>query len=459
MLRLRLTVFLLALLVTAPGVHAQDTVIVNLSEAIARAMELSPDVRIEEAQARFAEGRLGLARSSRFLTQADATTAHAVAPGIDNPNGTATDRLYLDPDVRNDWESLRPYSRLDVDVIQPLWTWGQLSRSIDAARFGLEVEREAVASKQLEVAVRTGELYYTVLLLDAMDRLTGEAEDAVARARREVERMLEEGAEDVGDADLFQVLITEQEVRRRIVRVQEQSRTARTGLRRQLMLPEHAVVTVADRFLEPIPLVLDSLSTFQTLALAHRPELAQAKAGIEARRALVDVARSDFYPKLVWGVHAHYSGTTGRYRQRNPYVGDAFLSRSMETGLALRLQLNFAQTRSKVTQARANLEEVRHQETGARELILFEVEEAWRTVRIRQTELEAAEAALLLSREWLQTEYVNFDVGLGDTEDLIKAVQANLELQAGRHQAVFDLNVAILRLHAATGVLEPVMAY
>ena len=125
----------------------------------------------------------------------------------------------------------------------------------------------------------------------------------------------------------------------------------------------------------------------------------------------------------------------------------------------MRLQLNFAQTRSKVKQARAELQEVQHLESAARQLVLFEVEEAYRMVIVRQEDLSAVETALKLSRDWLQTEYVNFDLDFGDTDNLIKAMQAKLELEAARHQAVFDLNMAILALQKATGALEPMMAH
>jgi outer membrane protein TolC len=443
----------------APATVAQDTVRVNLSETISRAVQISPDIDMQRARVRFAEARRDQAVRSRFLTDLKATSAHAVAPGLENPNNTATDRLYLDPDVRNDWGNLAPFSRVDVDLIQPLWTWGQLGRTIDAAEAGVGVEVGGVDAKELEVALRAARLYYSVVLLGAMESLTDEAETAVARARREVERLLNEGSPDVGDADLFQVQITEQEVRRRIIEVQEESRTALAGLRRQLMLPDQTVVTVADRFLEPLILALDSLDVYQMLALQNRPEFAQVASGIAARTALVDVARSDYFPKLVWGVHAHYSGTVDRFRQRNPYVGDSFLSRSLETGLGMRLQLNFSQTRAKVEQARANLQEVRYQETAAQQLILLEVEQAYRRIRIRQASLAAAEESFRIAREWLQTEYVNFDLDLGDTDDLIKAVQAKLQLEAARHDAVFKLNMAILELHAATGLLEPLLAH
>ena len=67
-------------------------------------------------------------------------------------------RSTLDPRVENDWSDLRPFNRLQVEALQPIWTWGQLGGSIRAARFGVEVEEAAVEEQAATVALRTGEL-------------------------------------------------------------------------------------------------------------------------------------------------------------------------------------------------------------------------------------------------------------------------------------------------------------
>ena len=90
---------------------------------------------------------------------------------------------------------------------------------------------------------------------------------------------------------------------------------------------------------------------------------------------------------------------------------------------------------------------------GAEQLILFEVEKAYRDLTVAQTALAAQDSSLTISKEWLRVEYINFDLDLGDTENLIKAVQANLELEARYFEAVQRYNMAVLRLMNAVGIL------
>lgn len=436
-----------------------DAVRVSITDAIDRAVRVSPDILAAESGIDFAAARLDLARSSRFLPEFRATTAHSFAPALINPNDTPVHELYLDPDVRNDWEDLTPFNRIEIDAVQPLFTWGEIGRSIDAARYGLRAEEHGVRASRIQVAVRTGELYYGLVLAEALEKITDQASGVVDQAKEEIHRLLDEGDPDVDDADLFQVLITEQEFKRRVVEVTERLATVRAGLSRQLMLPDGVGAEPADSVLDPIALRIESLDHYLDLAIAGRPEPAQAEAGIAARQALVSVARSAYLPKLFLGVQGRFSSADGRYRQYNAFVGDPFLSRSIRAGFGLRMDLNVRQTRARVEQARAQLGEVVHQSEAARQLVMIEVESAWRTVRVRQAAVTAAEESLHLSKEWLRTEQINFDYDLGDTENLVDAVRANLELQAARHQAVYDYNVAVLHLLAAAGLLDRAEAF
>jgi outer membrane protein TolC len=411
-------------------------------------------VDASEAKKTYAEARLSLARASRYLTDFSATSAHAVAPALDNPNATPVDRLYLDPDVRNDWSVLSPFNRIEFEAVQPLWTWGQLGSSIDAARAGVDVDAAGVRVTENDVLERTAELYYSLQLADALGRLTREAGDIVDQAKREIDRLLEEGASDVDYADLFQVEITEQEFLQRVIEVEESRKLARAALARQLFLPEGQTVDVEAQVLEPIEINLKSLEEWQALALAERPELAGITAGVEARASLVEVARSDYFPKLFLGLSGKWAYAAGRERQRNPYVSDPFLSRGVQAGFAVRQNLNFSQTRAKVRQAEAQHAEVRSQQEGLRQLVLFEVEEAYRRVLIAQAAVSAREEALLISKRWLRDEQINFDLDLGDTENLVRAVRDNLSLQAQREQAVFEFNRALIRLWRKAGYLK-----
>jgi outer membrane protein len=446
-------ILLIALLVAPSLATAQDTLVVSLSSVMTRSLEISPEVRAKEAKTDYAEARHRLARASRFLTNFTATSAHSTAPGLDNPNGTNSEQLYLDPDVRNDWQNLSMFNRVEFSALQPLWTWGEIGKSIEAAKAGVEVEEAATLETSSQVAERAAQLYFALQYSEALSNLTIEAGEIVERALKEINRMIEEGDDGVDDADLFQVKITEQEFLQRVVEVDESRKTARAALSRLMFLPDGQTVGLESSILDRLEFLLEPLDFYQEQAISFRPELARASAGMEARLALVDVAKSHLYPKLFLGLTGRWSYAPGRERQPNPYVGDSFLSRKVEIGFGFRQNLNFVQTRAKIAQAEAESAEVGFQNDAARQLVLFEVEEAFRNVLIARSAMDSQEQKLQISKEWLRLEEVNFDLEVGDTENLVKAVKENLSIRASRQEAVYKYNVAVIKLLSKSGIL------
>ncbi|MFB6272591.1 MAG: TolC family protein, partial [Salinibacter sp.] len=378
---------LTGLLIGIGSVHAQnenapaprtatpgDTVRVSLTEAIVRALDASPEVDQRRAQRRFAEARSDEARASRFLTDVSLNTAFSFAPGLTDVGNVSPDfpeeLRYLHPSRQNDWSlgALRPFGRFEISVRQPLWTWGKLSGNIRAARHGVDVEAAQVDRKALEVAVRTGKIYYNLLLTKALDQLADRTKKVIDRAKREIKRLLEKGDKSVSQADLYQTRLTEQEYRRRVVEINQNRATARSALRRLLFLPEGTTVVPAAEELRPVEFSVhpDSLDYYVRRALQNRPEVTQAEAGVKARKALVDVAQSNYYPQI--GVQASLSQSITLPERPNPdnaFVGDSFMGTGTRTGIGIQQNLNFGQTKARVDQAQAELNKVKHQRTAA----------------------------------------------------------------------------------------------
>lgn len=417
------------------------------------ALAESPEVAIDAAGVAFSEARASQARAARFLTIANLTTGHSMAPGLSIPEDNPPPRnaLYLDPRVRNDWTSLSPYSEVEVEVLQPLFTFGELSGQIRAAEAAIDVDRAATDATGATVALRAAELAGGLQATVALSALVDEAENLLETAGGELQRLLDEGDPSVSDADWFQFRLFEQELIRRRVEVDQQRALAESALARLLLRPGHVVVMAAQA--DPFPITFNSLGELQEDALENRAEVRQAAAGVRARQAQVDVARSHYYPSVFIGVTVRGRYAFGRERQPNPFISDTYLGGGVRAGIGLRQDLSFHQTRSRVQQAEAQLNEVRHQQEAAEQLILFEVEEAWRNVLIAQSAYDSANESVRISGEWLRTEQINFDLGFGDVKDLIAAARADLETRFSRIDALRRYNNSVFRLLDAQGVL------
>ena len=440
-------------LLTSAASAQQDTVRVDLQEAWARALHLSPDLEAARAKARFAEARSDAARASRYFTELTLESAFAMVPGLTNPNGVPLNQLYLDPAVRNDYASLSPYAQSALALLQPIHTFGALRGRVRAAAYGADAEHDAVATVGQDVVLRTADLYYGVLLADALLALTGQATTVVAQAMREIDRLLAEGDPDVDDADRYQVLITEQELHRRIREVKETQAIAHAGFSRQLLMDEGTVAIPSEAVLQPLDFIPLPLAEYKARAVRHRPELKRVQAGLHAQSWLVRAARADYYPQIVFGFSFTITGAANRHRQPNPFISDGFRRSSARTGIGFRQKLNFAQTKARIAQAEARRDEMQHLVTAAEQVVLIDVEKAYRELSMAEAALAAQDSSLAISKEWLRVETINFDLELGSTENLIDAVQANLDLEARYLEAVRRFNMAVHRLQHAAGIL------
>ena len=149
-----------------------DTLRIDLRSVLEQTLSMSPDVRAARSESAWADARYDLARSSRILPNTTVTSALAVVPGIENPNDTSVDQLYLDPAVRNDYSNLRPYAQTEVSFIQPVYTWGALGSTIRAAGAGADLEDARMQEKEIMASLRAASLYYDVLLTNELYRLT-----------------------------------------------------------------------------------------------------------------------------------------------------------------------------------------------------------------------------------------------------------------------------------------------
>jgi len=430
-----------------------DTLHIDLKQVLEQTLSVSPDIRAARSVVRLANARYDFALRSRFLPDAKVLTSFAAVPGIENPNNTPLNELYLDPDVRNNFGQFSPYAESEISLLQPIYSWGALRGSIQAASASADLENARAQETMLRASLRAARLYYNVLLTNELSRLADRAGNVVKMAIHEINRLLEEGNPDVDDADRYQVLITQQEYERRIVEVNQQRQIAHVALRRQLLVEDSIQVVPSQDALEPLVFEVDNLEYYQQRALMYRPEILQAHAGLSATQALVRVAKADYYPQTAAGLMFSISGASNRIRQKNPYISDGFKRTSVRAGIGFIQKLNFGQTRARVAQAEAQRSSVEHLSIAAEQQVLAQIEQSWRQVSIEKVALAAQDSSLAISKEWLRIEQINFDLGLGDTENLVDAVQTNLTSEANYYEAVRRYNMSLIELLANAGIL------
>ena len=125
----------------------------SLEQCLERALTYSPDVNESQTEIRIAESQLAQAKAGR-LPQATFTSINGIVNGAKGNAVTG----------RTDNSDLGPFSRGELEIVQPLYTFGRLSSEILAASRGVDAKRAATQSTRETTIVSVKELYYNLLL-------------------------------------------------------------------------------------------------------------------------------------------------------------------------------------------------------------------------------------------------------------------------------------------------------
>lgn len=348
-------------------------------------------------------------------------------------------------------EDLRYFTQVDLDIIQPIYTFGKLNGLSTAAEFGVQAGQAGLEKSKEDVRLEVRKLYWFMVLGEELLAVIEDTQKEMNKAESKIQELLDEGSEEVSQNDLFKLQIAQYDVNKRNREALDKIELTKSALRITLGLPENADYDIETQYLDRLQTELDSLSTYTIAALQNRPELAQLRAGVSARRALIGVSKSDYYPQFFLGGQIKYNFAKDRFDPKGQFIYNPtnFLRPVIVVGL--NWNLNFVQTRDKLRLAQAEYTKLSQNEEPLIRGIKLEVKKAYLEVMQSETNLRESRKALRASDNWLRSESMSWDIGVGEVKDLIDAFKANRAMQATQFENIFKYNVALAELSKATG--------
>ena len=251
--------------------------------------------------------------------------------------------------------------------------------------------------------------------------------------------------------DLFKLQTFESQLAKQMNDIQQGKALAITGLRTLMGLPADTPLQIADTKLRPDKRRVDSLEDYVRDARHLRPEFTQAREGIQAFEALVKAAKADYYPVFFLGVLGSLAEASNRNRLSNPFIFDPIHDRVAVPVIGLRWHYDLGLTTGKVREAQARLGQVQQKHALAEMGIPFQVRQAHLELVQHENNMTATRKGFRSSRKWLVAALSNFDLGVGEGKDVADAAVAYATLRAGYFQAVYNYNLALVKLDHAAG--------
>lgn len=448
-------VALLALTVAAPTCGPLD-----LQTAQALALARSDEVGIKRSELAAAEADRAVAQAIWFLPEFYANMPLGVVPGArlqTGPNGQKDQNniTAIESGSNRGLTDLGAFVRVEVNALQPLWTWGRLKAATDAAAAGAEARKFLVDDTANAIRTRVLQLVMGIRLATRLLTIGADVQNALKEADARVQKSLKANDGEISPEDRYRIEIFRSQLTQRIADGERAVQVARVGLAATLAL-EPAQLQLRD---DPLPDTAQIRSPDLEAALADaaamRPDLKALDKGIVAKEADVHASRAELFPQLGLVGQFAYSRAAGRDTITNPYVGDYFNALTIGAALAIRQNLSFWTVITRTNKKDAELETLRKQRAGALRAIRVEVETAVADLNAAITKREASAKAVTAGRSWFRSATLNFGVGVGDGRDLIDAYRGYAEAQYGDAQATFDLLAAQARLEQVTGRMPP----
>jgi len=424
--------------------NAEAPQALNLAALLSLAEARYPGLRAQEARIRAAEARLDEARLSPFFRSWQATAGITVAPRAE---GTIifSDQGQLPLD--NGWA---PVVDLGIQGFVPLYTFGKLRNLKRAARAGVRAQRLDRERRLARLRFDVRRAYFALQLALDVEQMFREGRPKLERARRRLQRMLDDGDPNANPTHRYRLEAAVAEVEARASETTRLRRGAEAALR--------ALTGVAELVVPPCPMAPVELSPPTLEALrerAHRsrPEVGMLQAALEAREADLDIQRAGYAPDFGLGFQARYSWGPGMTDQSNPWISDPANRQSLGGGLLMRWSLDFAGTRFRTARARARLEETRAQLDEAQLGMDLEVATSLEALLDAQRREAAWREGRQQTRAWFVSEAQAYEIALDDTDpkDLIDAMKAYFEARFNHLRAIQALNEAAAELERVTG--------
>lgn len=450
--RIRVLLLSFFLISTFTSLNAQDTLRISFDEFLSIALENSGQMKVVETKVDLAENRTQMAKDQRFLPSLEFRSEHALVPGVTSPNGFPEEQIYLDGDAYNDWDKVGVFTRLRIQGVQPVITWGAVNKAIDAAKLGVEATQKEYEATQAELELRLYDLFHSYVFALEIERLLVDAEEKVGQIENALNKQLEDDPAEVDESDVFkfkvfkaQFGIQKEEVTQSLLFVRE---TWNYALRNS----EGVIYEPEIRFLDLVQTDIQEIGYYQNSAKTNRAELVGLQLGKSALQTYIGSLKARNLPGLYFGFSTTFASTPIRPRQPNPFINTPENTFNTAVGFTIRQNLNFFQAKTSLRRSRLEVNRLDFIKEAMQDGIILEVNEAYRNASLAEVKVEKTDEALLIAKEWLRMEQLDYDLGFGESKDLVDAVRQELELRLAEKQYIFEFNSAMAKLNKSAGL-------
>lgn len=341
-----------------------------------------------------------------------------------------------------------------LEVLQPLYTFGKISNRQVAADHELRARQAQTEMTRAQLAVTVAQLYEGLLLARDVERFFDEIEHWLLRTVESTQREIDSDT-GVREQDLMRIETALGAVRLGLHQAQGSRRQAEAGLRAYLALSEGAGIEPNEPALVLLPQTVPDRAQLIALAQRQRPELRALAEGSSAYTALAEAEAAGKLPDFFALLFASGGYTPGRDVADSRYIRDPLNGFYPGMLVGARWQLTGDMADKRADENRAKATELQQLQRWAKVALPAEVTKAFEDSQRAKADHEAVEKAVSTAKRWSVQASADYSVGLGDVRDLTDATQAFVQLRVAVYDAKYRHNIALAELERAIGGFDP----
>ncbi|MGE0548114.1 MAG: TolC family protein [Kofleriaceae bacterium] len=428
---------LILAVVCAPLVARAEPPKLTLEQVIAKALA-SPKARMAERDLDAAAARIDEANAAR-LPRIKGTAFGTISPEI-----TCIDAGCTQTDPQNfalEFDGV--FGGAQLDVTQPLYTFGKIAHARNAARAGLDAHRALADETAGDLAADAARAYWGVKLARELGAMLDDGIDEIGKALTRMEERAKDGKSEISIQDRQRVAVLLAEARFQRAEATQGELSALAGVR--------ALTGIANADLDDEVLIAVERAVPSAAAGDRRPQAMAAKSGARAATELAELASSYYWPDVALVGSAMVSRAQGVDDPPGVFANDPYNRSGAGLVLALQWTLEPWTVKARTDRARAEAAKARAQADLATMGASYDAQVALAELSAARAKVTAASEGEKAARTWLASVLQADAIGTAESKELADAYIAWFQMRARWAQAVFQWNVAVVRLDRSTG--------
>lgn len=407
---------------------AGETVALNLDDAMLRAFQTNPTVSIAQYELDSARASYNAARQSRGISiSANHTTQRG---GYDDAQQAA-------PGIWTKGIGNNHANSLSASL--PIFTGGKLSGTIKQAKANYQYNEVGVQRTYNEMRSTVTDGYFNMLQADNIQKLSAESVTRLEDHLKNVQAQYDVGV--VAKVDVLRSQVELANAKQTLIQAENSYQVAEANMNKIVGLPMDT------------NLKLDNLLVYNAYdknmddclayAAEHRPELMQAKYGVDAAKGALMVARSGHMPQVAASATQQWSDSNWPGDENGKWRVDVNVSMNVfDTGVTL----------SKIHGAEADLQKAEETYRNTVDSVNLDVRSNYLGLREAEKRISTTKLAVEQADEDYRIAQLRYMSGVGTNTDVLDAQVALTQAKTNYTQALYDYNTSKTALETSIGV-------